>query len=267
MTAACTGGPGGAASAIPVVDPTDTPYNAPAGGSWSGTITFHGLINVNKTEPGHSDLDPSNAYYQTWVTTEVTQLDATDTFTIAAVDEYDPDYGIRAVDLGGTAANSGTTLQRYVTVWDKGNSGCTWKEENGDETTGSWSGNGDVVGELNFEDDGSYWIRIRAASEDQIVVPHRSWLKYTDISANCEVNEPEYDRPDDGFPLVGWVSDHLEDSDVNLMDATIEGELNPSNPGSVVDGTSTWEMRSPEGFTMTITWHLVHDGPIVLPDS
>lgn len=79
------------------------------------------------------------------------------------------------------------------------------------------------------------------------------------------LNQPEYDNPEDGFPLVGWVSGALEAADVNLMDATIEGELNPANPGSVVDGTSTWEMRSPEGFTMTITWHLVHDGPIVLP--
>ena len=51
------------------------------------------------------------------------------------------------------------------------------------------------------------------------------------------------------------------------MYAVIEGELNPSNPGSVVDGSTTWEMRFPEGFTMTITWHLEHSSPIVLPHA
>lgn len=226
------------------------------------------MININKTEPGHSDLDPSNTYYQTWVTTEVTQLDATDTFTIAAVDEYDPTYGIRPVDLGGTATNSGTTLQRYVTVWDKGNSGCTWKEEDGSETTGSWSGSGSSVGEMHFSEDGSYSIRIYAdASGDGAELPHHDWLKYSDISANCEVNEAPYDLPSMQGPIIEWVSSHLEEADVNCVYAILEGELNPSNPGSVVDGTSMREMRFPEGFTMTISWHLVHDGPIVLPHS
>jgi hypothetical protein len=248
--------------------PTDTPYNAPASGRWSGTITLHGVINVNKTEPGHSDLDPSNVYYETWTTTEVTQLDATDTFTIAAVDDDDPAYGIHSVDLDGSATNSGTTLQRYVKLTDKQNSGCTWKQEDGGETSGSWSGSGTNVGEINFSEDGSYSIGIHADTNGEYAeLPHHDWLKYNDISANCQVNFAPFDNPSPGGPLVEWVSSHLGESDVNGMGAVIEGSLNRSNPGSVVDGTSTWEMKSPEGFTMTVTWHLVHDSPIVLPHS
>lgn len=45
--------------------------------------------------------------------------------------------------------------------------------------------------------------------------------------------------------------------------ASLEGTLNPANPGSVLDGTASAE-TSPEG-TVTATWHLVHDGPIALP--
>jgi hypothetical protein len=269
VTAACSAtiGPGGGATPTPFVDPTDTPYAGPATGTWTGTITFTGVINVDKTEPGHSDLDPNNTYYEEWVTTEATHLNATDTFTIAAADDDDLTYGIHSVDLQGSAANSGTTLERYVTVTDKGNSGCTWKQEDGDETTGSWSGSGSSVGELQFSEDGSYFIRIRADAGDPAVVPHRYWLKYSDISANCEVNEPEFDNTEDGAPIVEWVSSHLGEADVDGTYISIEGQLNTANPGTTVDGTKTWEMAFPEGLTITITWHLVHSGPIVLPHS
>jgi hypothetical protein len=239
-----------------------------AGGHWTGTITFHGVVSVNKTEPGHSDLDPSNTYYETWVTTEVTQLDATDTFTIAAADDDDLTYGIHSVDLDGSATNSGTTLERSVKLTDKQNSGCTWKQEDGSETTGSWSGSGQNVGEIHFSEDGSYSIDIYADTNGEYAeVPHHDWLKYSEISANCEVNFAPFDNPSPGGPIVEWVSSHLEEDDVNGDGAFIEGRLNPSSPGSVVDGTSTWEMRYPEGFTMTVTWHLVHDSPIVVPHS
>jgi hypothetical protein len=224
------------------------------------------VIAVDKTEPGHSDLDPSNTYYETWTTTEATHLDATDTFTIAAVDDDDLTYGIHSVDLDGLATNSGTTLQRYVRLTDKQNSGCTWKEEDGGETTGSWSGSGANVGEINFSEDGSYSIRIRAdANGEYAELPHHDWLKYNDISANCTVKFAPFDNPSPGGPIVEWVSSRFGEEDVNGLVASIEGFLNRANPGSVVDGTRTWEMKSPEGFTVTVTWHLVHDGAIILP--
>ena len=243
-------------------------------GRWTGTITLHGVINVDKTEDGHSDLPPENIYYETWTTTEVTQLDATDTFTITAADDPDVTYGIHAVDLTGTAANSGTTLERYLMLTNKRNSGCTWKEENGEETSGSWSGAGDSLGKLRFSEDGEYSIEIRAdtsgpngESAPEPELPHHTWLKYSDISANCEVNEAPFDLQEPRGPIVQWVSSSLGQADVKGEYSRIEGKLNASNPGSVVDGTTTWELSYPEGFTMTITWHLVHDSPIVLPHA
>ena len=69
------------------------------------------------------------------MTSEQIQTDVTDTYNITAVDDDDLSYGMRSVDLGGDADNAGSTLQRSVTNWDKQNSGCTWDEENGEETT------------------------------------------------------------------------------------------------------------------------------------
>jgi len=44
----------------------------------------------------------------------------------------------------------------------------------------------------------------------------------------------------------------------------IEGSLNPANPGNAVDGSAMFETAFPDGI-LTVTWHLVHDGPITLP--
>ena len=79
----------------PPVDTTSAP-----GGTWTGTITLHGVIDYSKEEPGHSDLDPNNTYYETWVTTEETQTDVTDTFTVNGVDD-DLTYGVHSVDFEG----------------------------------------------------------------------------------------------------------------------------------------------------------------------
>lgn len=259
-----TVGPG--ATSTGFVEPTDTPYNGPSSGHWSGTITFHGVINVDKSGPGHSDLDPNNTYYESWVTTDTTQLDATDTFTIAAADEADLSYGISHVKLDGSAANSGTTLEHYSRATDKGNSGCTWKQDEGSETKGSWSGSGSLVGDMRFSEDGSYTIDIRAdPSGDGAKVPHREWLKYSDISAACEISYPPYDNPSTQGPILEWVSSRLGDADVDLIYSDIEGQMSTGNPGSTVDGTKEWKFS--DGLTMTITWHLVHDGPIVLPHA
>jgi len=247
------------------VPPIDTP--GPQGGTWSGTITVTANIDYSKTEPGHSDLDPTNAYYEEWVTTEETQLDATDTFTVQGVDDDDLTYGVHGVDFEGSAENSGSTLQRYVVATDKQNSSCTWKQVDGDETAGSWSGSGDAVGDISFSEDGTYSINIRADSSDYAEVPERTWLEYSDISANCEISEPEYDTTQPGAPIIEWASSQLGQADADGFYAYIDGQMNVANPGSTVQGSKSWEFEFPEGLTLTAEWNLTHSIPIVLPNS
>jgi hypothetical protein len=245
------------------VDPEEPPSGPPPG-TWTGTIVIEAVIDFSKTEDTSSG-DPGSVYYEEQTVNEEIQLTATDTFTIDAPDPDDLVYGIHQVDFEGTASNSGNTLERYVTLSDKQNSGCTWNEEQGQETIGSWSGDGEPVGYVQFSEDGSYYISLRADYSDEAEVPKRTWLEYTNISANCEPNYAPYDTTEPWSPLVQWASQYLGSSDVNGVYSQIEGQLNASNPGSVVEGSMSWEMDFPEGLTLTATWNLVHDSPIVLP--
>jgi hypothetical protein len=270
LAVACTGGAGSGASPTPFVAPTDTPYNGPARGAWSGTITVRGVIDVNKSENGSSG-DTGSVYYETYTKNDVTQTDVTDTFTISANDPDDLTYGIHQVDLGGSAANAGTTLERYLTTWQKGNSGCTWTEEDGTETKGSWSENGDAVGSMRFSEDGSYSIDIHANTAlsngeqpDGPKLPYRNWQAVTNLTAGCTGNG--YDTTTTQGPGIEWASSFLGTADKNGVYSRIDGQLNASNPGSVVDGSVTWEL-SEQDITLTITWHLVHEGPIVVPHA
>ena len=56
----------------------------------------------------------------------------------------------------------------------------------------------------------------------------------------------------EGFPLV-----------TGVRTGRVEGRIDPANPGTTLKGTQRVEW--PDGSVTTITWDLVHDGPIRLP--
>ena len=239
------------------------------GGSWTGTITLHGVINQDETKDISSG-DPGSTYYETGTSHDTTQTDVTDTFNVTANDPEDVTYGIDSVDFAGAAANSGTTLERSVQNWNKQNSGCTWKEELGTQTSGTWNGTGKADGSLRLNEDGSYHIELSASVGDANgeyqtpELPHRMWLTVSDVSAGC-TGATAYDTTDTQGPLVWWVSNLLGETDVNNKYASIDGQIN-GTPGSTIDGTISWNLQLP-AVKMDITWHLVHTGPIVLPHS
>jgi hypothetical protein len=241
-----------------------------APGSWTGTITFHAVANVNKTTNDTSG-DPGNVYYETSTTTEANAGDSVDTFAINARDGTDLEFGISAVELdGGKADTHGNEDYKTTIVTKKSNSGCTWTEELGDEVSGSWADSGTSVGELRFSDDGSYSIELRASTAgpdgvqpDGPQIDHRMWIKNSDISAGCS-GDPAYDTTAKEGPTLLWASNLLGQPDVNGIYSAIQGKLDATNPGTTVDGTSTWKLVAPAQ-ELTITWHLVHSTPIVLP--
>ena len=243
---------------------------APQPGAWTGTITVRGVIDRDETTEGSSG-DPGSVYYETYVVQDTVQADVTDTFAINASDPEDLEYGIRSVDLDGTAANSGTTLERYVTVSQKQNSSCTWTEEVGSETEGSFTGSGVAVGELRFSEDGTYSMEIYAdpsgpdGSYETPTVPQLLFQRISNRSADC-VGDGYETETEDG-PVIWWASSSLGGAAVDGTYTVIEGQLDAGNPGSTVSGSETWEVESPEGLTLTVTWDLTHEGPITLPNS
>lgn len=248
-------------------DVTDPP--AVAGGSWTGTITLHGVINKDETKDISSG-DPGSTYYETGTSHDTTQTDVTDTFNITANDPEDVTYGIDSVDFAGAAANTGTTLERYIQNWNKQNSGCTWKEELGDQTSGNWNGAGTANGSLRLNEDGSYSIDVSAGASDANgeyqtpELPHRTWLTVSDVSAGC-TGDTTYDTTDTQGPIVWWVSSLIGETDVNNLYSDIHGQIIGA-PGTTIDGSISWNLQLP-AVKMDITWHLVHSGPIVLPHS
>jgi len=257
----------GAATVAPARAETDAP--APPSGTWTGTITLHGVINQDETKDISSG-DVGSVYYESGTSHDTTQTDATDTFNVTGQDPSDVSYGMDGFDFTGSAANTGTTLERYVQNWNKQNSGCTWKEELGDQTSGSWNGTGKPDGSLRISEDGSYHIELSASVGDANgeyqtpALPHRLWLTVSDVSAGC-TGDTAYDTTDTQGPIVWWVSSLLGETDVNNKYASIDGQIS-GTPGNTIDGSITWNLTLP-AVKMDITWHLVHSGPIVLPHS
>ena len=263
-----TSGPG--QTSRPTADQADvTEPPAVSGGSWTGTITMHGVVNEDATTDVSSGA-PGDTYSDTGTDHATTQTDVTDTYSVTGTDSDDVGFGISSVDLAGTATNQGTTLERDVKNLNEQNSGCTWKEELGTQVSGSWKINGTMDGSLRLNDDGSYTMDVLAGSVDANgyevgpELPHHVWDTLTDISAGCVANTGG-DSTDTQGPLVGWVSSSLGELDVNGKYADITGKID-GTPGTTIDGSITWNMELP-AMKMDIAWHLVHSGPIVLPHS
>jgi len=259
---ACSGAPGAPVGTQPVVpgvtqapddgEPT-TPSAVPGG--WSGTITFHMVRDISTTG---SSTSGEGIYQSTTTETFELQSDVTDTFTVTGSDPEDLEFGIGSVDLTGQAANSGTTMERVVYVSDKHNAlGCHYLDETGSEIDGSWTLGGEAQGEIDFNDDGTYSISVFGGDAGEEELTKLIWQTYT-ILEGAAIDCPPPGRSEvTGFGQYGeWAHSYFDDD--------IESGLDPQNPGSVLDGSLTLAIPLPEA-TMTVTWHLVHDGPIVLP--
>lgn len=275
VAVACTGGgltvqPG--PTEPPFAFPTDTPYSGPAAGTWTGTITFDGTVDSSKHDAGDNGQDPNSSYYATFDKTEAQTADATDTFQVTGADG-DLTYGIHSVDLTGTAANQGSADYHSRETGHARSANCQWDYETVAEHVGSWTGDGGAIGEIRFSEDGGYTIDMRADhtgpdgyEKDAAQFPWHETTTISNLTGGCEQTE-DSEHTMDVPPPIEWVSSHRSDADVDGRYVILEGQLNAGNPGSVVDGSSTWDMNVPEGFQMTITWHLVHSSPIVLPHS
>ena len=170
---------------------------------------------------------------------------------------------LRRVELGGPAANTGTTSRTSVTTWQKQNSGCTWTEELRSETAGGWTSAGTVRGELILSEDGSYLLDFDPSWDEPPTLTEHTTDTVSDLSANCEGEGWDTQTP--SGPAVPWASQLLAEYDIDLMQPQLTGRLDPTDPGSVVAGSGSWRMRDPEDTTLTVEWELVHDGPITLP--
>ncbi|MEO6350402.1 MAG: hypothetical protein ABIP53_07100 [Candidatus Limnocylindrales bacterium] len=267
VIAACGGStvPAGT-GAPPVTRPTDPPQASTATflpGGWQGTISFHAVVDADTTETSNSG-DPGGVYFTTTTSHYTAHGDATDELAVTGTDDSESAvFGIGSVDLTGTASNQGMSLDRSIITSDKHNSlGCHYTDEVGSETTGSWSQDGTAGGEIRFQDDGSYTITAYGSPADpegdgyeSVKLPQTLWETYT-ILEGAARDCPPAGRSEvtgtDG-PVLGWAS---------AGSLEVEGSIDPLNPPSVIDGSQTLAIDTFPPGTVTVSWHLVHDGPI-----
>ncbi|MDL2335886.1 MAG: hypothetical protein QFC55_07640 [Chloroflexota bacterium] len=234
-------------------------------GGWSGTITVHAVMSSDTTQTSESG-DPGSVYHTTTTDHGIIQLDASDVLTVSgADDEESAIYGIGSVDLTGPASNNGTTLERTVITSDEYNAlGCHYTDEVGTEVAGSWSQSGHAQVSIRFSEDGSYEFTVSASNADPVTgeytnpsLPKRLWETYTILAgAAKDCPGPGIEQHDTEGPIIDWASSVANSS-------TMGGQIDPANPGSVVEGSTTFEVTLPDA-TVTVSWHLVHDGPIVV---
>ena len=234
-------------------------------GAWQGTITFQAVVDSVKDDTSTSG---QGAYQQTTTTHDTTQSDVTDEFTVANQAATDPDVG--EVQLLGPVTSHGTTLARFVSDADQYNSlNCHYTVEVGSELKGSWSEDSYGSGSITFQADGSYVITMgetgtpgTGESPQSPLLPDHRWHTDTIISGaagDCPQSEPDQTTSDP--TNIEWASSVLGPYD------QIQGKLDRGSPGSVVDGSATFKETQPPDTTLTVSWHLVHTGPIPLPNN
>jgi len=232
-------------------------------GSWQGTITFRAVEDSVKDD---TETSGAGVYQQTTTSHDTTQSDVTDEFTVANQDPTEQDLG--EIQLLGAVASHGTTDARSVSDADQYNSlNCHYTVEVGSELQGSWTEDSYGSGSITFQKDGSYVITMgetgkpgTGESPQSPLLPDHRWHTDTIISGaagDCPQSEPDQTTSDP--TNLEWASSVLGPYD------QIQGKLDPGSPGSIVDGSATFKETQPPDTTLTVTWHLVHTGPIPLP--
>ncbi len=235
-------------------------------GGWQGTITIRAVMDDSSDETSTSG---EGVYASTTRDQSETQLDTSDTFTLTGHDPDDTDFGVSEIDLTGHADNNGTTLERTTITSDSHNAlGCHYTDEVGTEINAPWSQSGVANVTIRFNDDGTYYIASMSAGGDPVTgeyesvsLPKRLWETYTILEGAARDCPPAgtTEQHDTGGPIISWASGQADDNE-------LKGSVNPSNPGSVLDGSASYETTLPDS-TVTASWHLVHEGPMLLPND
>lgn len=234
-------------------------------GGWTGTITIRAVMEDSSDETSSSG---EGVYATTTRDQSETHLDTSDTFTVNGHDPDDPEFGVAEVDLTGQADNSGTTLERTTITSDEHNAlGCHFTDEVGTEVKGPWTQSGVANVTVRFNDDGSYYISLSAGGDpvtgemQDLKLPKRLWETYTILEGAAQDCPPPgtSEVQDTEGPIISWASGQADTNELT-------GSLSPSNPGSVLDGSASYETTLPDA-KVTASWHLVHEGTILLPNE
>ncbi|HEY6608875.1 MAG TPA: hypothetical protein VI277_06735 [Candidatus Limnocylindria bacterium] len=221
-------------------------------GEWRGTIT----ANTEVQESIESTVSTTDDYFGiTTVTTRSTRtsIDVTDRFFVGGTE--DPP-GMGFVSLSGRqyTQGAGTKEEGSATVNAWNNTCGEYDSVVTVQAGGGWSFEEDTTASISLYPDGTYQINWSASGWDRdVVLPGESASQWTESRAECPAGSDTSNAPMYPYPLIG-----------SGQTTMIEDQLDPENPGNVLRGQVT--ITNDDLSTTTISWNIVHEGPIPFPD-
>jgi hypothetical protein len=227
-------------------------YHVATPGAWHGTVTAN-------TELQQSSSFTTTKYdRQPWGNTVTTysqrlSVDVTDRFFLGGTDEQ---VGMGYVSLSGQQYTNGAmTDETDETRINDHNSQCFYDLREHGLSQGGWYYDVEASGSISLYPDGRYTISFYGSGpDDEIVVPGEFTRQASNLHpAGCEdLEDPSRDRP--AYPGASTGSGAT---------SLVEGRVDPADPGNVLRGQMT--IDNGDGSVTTVTWNIIHDGPIPLP--
>jgi hypothetical protein len=226
-------------------------YHIATPGTWRGVVTANTEVQESSSSTTRENRGPPVGITVSTYSTR-TSIDVTDRFFLGGTDEQVA-MGYVALD-GRQYTNGAMTAETVETVSNGANSSCFYDKNETGRSAGGWFFEVDASGSISLYPDGRYTISFFGSnSDDEIVVPGELTSTYSGIRpASCNDPSETVDRPAYPHPTVGSGSVSI-----------VEGQLDPEDPGNVLRGQAT--ITNSDLSVTTITWNIVHEGPIRLP--
>ena len=227
-------------------------YHVPTPGTWRGTVTAE--TEMHDSSSSAATRDGGLVVY---ADSARTSIEVTDRFYFGGTALEDH---VGQVGLDGRQYTHGAqVIERHVTESyrqrpDAPPGGCGYDVTEDDVAGGHWYLDTEATGLISLDGDGHYEIHFNGAGfVEPPMVPSEYVKVVTPIDDDCigDTQRFEGEAPA-GFTGIAGTT-------------MVEGNLDPGNPGNVLMGQT--RITNFDGSTTTITWNIVHDGPIRLPGS
>lgn len=222
-------------------------FHVPLPGKWNGTITAA----TESSQSGSSAVTEGTATYTRDWHTSIWVRD------VIYVGGADDGYATGFVYLNGRQYTSGNGTDGYAEAGTNVPRGCAHDVIEQAESGGTWGFDGQAGANITLYPDGRYTITWDTAQPaEDIFLPGQTVTQVSILEPNphcVDIGTGTEDRPYWPSPLTG-----------SAGQTTVEGRIDPDHPGNILAGSQTFTSEY-DSSTTTVTWTIVHDGPIRLP--
>ncbi len=226
-------------------------FHIPTPGTWHGTVTVNTELQESFSSSGRI-YDPGTRITTLSTHSERTSIDVYDRYFVGGDD--DPS-GMGYAALDGRVYTSGAgTHEEGTSLIDDWSYTCgKFDKVESEHSAGGWHFDGDGSVSIGLYPDGMYTLDIysRAEPSEEIVLPGEHTTEWSASEAGCPAGTDDWNAP--MYPFTS----------ASVYLSRIEGQVDPEDPGNALRGQESF--TNSDGSVTTVTWNLVHDGPIRLP--